>query len=159
MSKILGRDQKHNLKNLFWKVSSVSQTKLEMTRILLRTYTDVITYFSLIDRFPTSIAIDAPLHMHSACKLRHNLRRAWKANFPPTISPSKISNPQKRPFKRVHPGSFRILWYLQVFEIRSQALNCCMTYIIRVFIETHGHKFLEGLAEISIQFRWVVLGN
>lgn len=75
MSKILGRDQKHNLKNLFWKVSSVSQTKLEMTRILkLRAYTDVITYFSLIDRFPSSVAIDAPLH--SACKLRHNPRRA-----------------------------------------------------------------------------------
>lgn len=76
MSKILGRDQKHNLKNLFWKVFLVSQTKLEMTRIFLRTYTDVITYFSLIDRFPTSIAIDAPLHMHSACELRHKPRRA-----------------------------------------------------------------------------------
>lgn len=44
MSKILGRDQKHNL-------------------------TDVITNFSLIYRFPTSIPIDVLLQMHSACKL------------------------------------------------------------------------------------------
>ena len=34
-----------------------------------------------------------------------------------------------------------------------------MTYMFRVFIETHSHKILEGPREVTLQFWWVIFGN